>query len=568
VAAVRLSDPGESAIELPWLRPAAASLVALARSSISAAWPAIKSDPGAVLHLVRHFPPGSSAFFPDDIEHSPLVLESALRHVQQNSPGIVDWLHPDVMPIHAAALAYARIAEMIALRVGRCDSACAWIGGLLAPLGWFAVCAIEPEAAADCLRHPDFADDAPEMQQELWGLDAHGLGRRLARRWAFPDWLRAVVGYLGLSAQDAAQVGADDRLFRIVQLAVLLAQTNSNYLGLPVGTECVELLNSLGLTEEDLNAIGAEWCISRTARSQRVIAKSEIAPALLPDLLELAIDKRRLEHGPHGQRLEGEMDRLQESLAEQRRTEAERLHRQKLRSLIELAAGAGHEINNPLAVISGQSQYLLRKEEDASRQDALRTIIRQTERIHQILTDLMQFARPPQPRRLHYELSALVSEVVDELQPFGATRFVKIEWLEPAEPTLVMVDGPMIRTALAALIRNAVEAASKEGWVRVSMESVDGKWQVAVEDNGAGPLPAQIEHLFDPFYSGHAAGRGRGLGLPTAWRLAQENGGDVRFEPLADSPARFIMSLPHFIPAVEMAAPVAPTAEYADRKIA
>jgi signal transduction histidine kinase len=50
--------------------------------------------------------------------------------------------------------------------------------------------------------------------------------------------------------------------------------------------------------------------------------------------------------------------------------------------------------------------------------------------------------------------------------------------------------------------------------------------------------------MFDPFYSGRPAGRGRGLGLPTAWRLARENGGDVVFDEQCSGPTRFILSLP------------------------
>jgi len=65
-----------------------------------------------------------------------------------------------------------------------------------------------------------------------------------------------------------------------------------------------------------------------------------------------------------------------------------------------------------------------------------------------------------------------------------------------------------------------------------------------VEDSGTGPTQAQREHLFDPFYSGRQAGRGRGLGLPTAWRLAREHGGDVRFDSVSGGPTRFILSLP------------------------
>jgi signal transduction histidine kinase len=50
--------------------------------------------------------------------------------------------------------------------------------------------------------------------------------------------------------------------------------------------------------------------------------------------------------------------------------------------------------------------------------------------------------------------------------------------------------------------------------------------------------------MFDPFFSGRSAGRGRGLGLPTAWRLAREHGGDVRHVPHPDGPTRFVLALP------------------------
>src|SRR5439155_12676277 len=58
--------------------------------------------------------------------------------------------------------------------------------------------------------------------------------------------------------------------------------------------------------------------------------------------------------------------------------------------------------------------------------------------------------------------------------------------------------------------------------------------------NGRGPSPEAQEHMFDPFYSGRSAGRGRGLGLPTAWRLAQQNGGAVRFAGHASGVTRFV----------------------------
>jgi len=67
---------------------------------------------------------------------------------------------------------------------------------------------------------------------------------------------------------------------------------------------------------------------------------------------------------------------------------------------------------------------------------------------------------------------------------------------------------------------------------------------VVVEDSGPGPTALDREHLFDPFYSGRRAGRGSGLGLPTAWQLARQHGGDVRFDASETGPTRFVLTLP------------------------
>jgi signal transduction histidine kinase len=107
------------------------------------------------------------------------------------------------------------------------------------------------------------------------------------------------------------------------------------------------------------------------------------------------------------------------------------------------------------------------------------------------------------------------------------------------------VDPEQIRTTLACLLRNAVEAAPAEGWASIRLETPSADLiDLVVEDNGSGPPMAKREHLFDPFYSGRSAGRGRGLGLATAWRLARENGGDVHFDRPPDGPTRFTLSLP------------------------
>jgi signal transduction histidine kinase len=535
---VRTPALGEAVTHLAWLRPRAASLVALARTP--AAWPQVRTDPAAVL-LVAHTAPAARSlpvFFPA-LLHDPAVLDAALHHLDR-SPETTAALPA----VRQAGLIYAARARHLAERTGRCDPDNAWAAGLLAPLGWLAVCAVAPDRAAACLDDPAHAARPAETEQHHWGHDQAALARRLVRRWRLPDWLAVVVGHLGLPVALAQQFGADPALFQVVQLAVGLAQQRHARLNLAVGAEPAELAAALGLPAGETARLAAE----PDEPSAEEPPDDPVPLPLLRDLLTLAAENRRLRDSRLVRRLEGDVDDLHRALEEQRRGETERLLGQKLRGLAEFAAGAGHEINNPLAVISGQAQYLLQHEDEGSRQRALQTIIQQSQRIHQALRDLMQFARPARPQRQVHDLVSVAREVVVALGDLAAGRRVALHGPDPSGPPVcVDADPGQVRTALTSLVRNAVEAAPADGWARVTVALPEpDRVEVHVEDSGPGPDAAQQEHLFDPFYSGRQAGRGRGLGLPTAWRLARENGGAVRFVPRVEGPTCFVLALPQY----------------------
>lgn len=325
--------------------------------------------------------------------------------------------------------------------------------------------------------------------------DPAKIGRRLARRWNLPAWLANVIGNIDLAPEIAANFGADASLLFIVRAAL----------------DAV----SEGKPHESVK-----------------VADPYREPLLIP-LLELALD--RTAEGA----LEAENEALRRAIIERQSSEDERLSSRKLDALAEFAAGAGHEINNPLAVMSGQAQYLLVRETEPERQKALQTVVAQAQRIHAILTDVMQFARPAKPRFAATDVAELAREVASSLADYAAAKSVRVD-VNAGEGCVGDIDAKQTRTALAALLRNAIEAAIAA--VRLVVESSDDTVTIAVEDDGPGPNAEQAGHMFDPFYSGRAAGRGRGLGLPTAWRLAREQGGDVRFA--GNNPTRFVLSLP------------------------
>jgi signal transduction histidine kinase len=524
---------GESAVQLPWLAPGVAALAALARRE-PPAHPAVAADPAAVLLLLR---------FPDD---SRSALSAALAQLRRPRAGVLDHPHPAGQTVLAAARQYARAARLLAERTGAVDPGRAWAAGLLAPLGWLAMAATDPAAVAACRSDSLFASDPAAVQRRLWGATASSVARRLARRWDLPAWLAAVVGHLELPAGTAPADDQDVPVFILAQAAVALAGRSGDPLRLPVGTPLDESLPAIGLVPAAADDLDVQLAVDATRDAASEAAGHDpYTQPLLIDLLELATAGDRRRDALLVARLEADVDHLHRALLDQRASEEDRLAERKLSALAEFAAGAGHEINNPLAVISGQAQYLLAGEEAPERQRPLQTIVQQAQRIHQILTELMQFARPGRPQRRPVDVRILARDTGALLHEVAALRQVRIEVEEPDEPCVAECDPRQLQTALYALLRNAVEAAAADGWARLRVETAAAdRLRLVVEDAGPGPSPAEQAHMFDPFFSGRPAGRGRGLGLPTAWRLARQQGGDVTFEPLPLGPTRFVLTLP------------------------
>jgi signal transduction histidine kinase len=524
---------------LGWLAPDAASLAALCRPLGPHTWETLRFDPGAVLLVLRSGTEHSSSTPALD---QPAIPEAALQHLHAPPAGFVDWDKPAVAAVYRAALAVAQNAALLAKDLDELlDPRIVWAAGLLAPLGWMAACAVDPAAASACTAAA--ASESVETQHQFWSAEATDLGRRLARRWALPQWLTTVLTRLDLPAERTP--GGDNRLLALVQLAAAQAAEQGFDLRLVSREAAESAARALGCRLP----LGLPEPSPPPARRWR----NPYREPLLRDLLAVAAENRRLRDGTLHRQLELDADALHQALRQQCGSEADRLEESKLSALAELSAGAGHEINNPLAVISGQAQYLLGHGEDwfapdieADARRALTTIITQTKRIHAVLRDLMQFARPAPARPDWFDLPILLGEVAAGLRELAEQRRVRLE-VEAPQRWRVCGDVEQVRLGLACLLRNAVEAAPPDGWARLRLcpGVVQGMIETHVEDSGPGPDEGQVPHLFDPFYSGRSAGRGRGLGLPIAWRAARQQGGGVRLERRRPGqPTCFVFSLP------------------------
>ena len=123
----------------------------------------------------------------------------------------------------------------------------------------------------------------------------------------------------------------------------------------------------------------------------------------------------------------------------------DRLEREKLEALAEFAAGAGHEINNPVATIVGRVQMLLEGEADEDRRQQLITIGAQALRIRDMIGDLMLFARPPQPRRARLDLAAWTRQVLQPLESEITQKQVTLNY-EPGTAEVTNGDKTILLT--------------------------------------------------------------------------------------------------------------------------
>jgi signal transduction histidine kinase len=535
---------GRAAAELPWLCPSTDSLIALAEAP--AGLPAAAAaDPALAAFLLRFAHPSAEpdpfGFAPGAV-HSPHLPDTAAAHLAA-VPGAV-------LPHQSFAFSQVRVvadrAAAVAARLAACrrvPAHAAATAALLAPLGWYAVAAVDPFAAAEPTGDPTFAAQPAAVQAEVWGLDHAAITRRLAARWRLPDWVATTIGCLTLPFRTAGHLVSHPDLFAVVQLAVLEAERAGPGLGLTGGADRAALLAHLRLGDGDV-ADAARGAEPAPPPGGSGLPPDPHRVPLVSSLLKLAGESRRRNGPGLVARLEARIDLLHRAAADLG-AQAAGARDARLAGLAELAAGAGHEINNPLAVISANAQRLIRTEPDPDRGEALRGIVRQTDRIAGLLRDLMHFARPPRPDARSFPAADLLNAAWEEVAPQAADRRVRPEVVGAAAGVWLHGDPRQLRHALVAVLRNAVEAAGDGGWVRVTAAAPDAdRVVIAVEDSGPG-LPADVAaHAFDPFYSGRSAGRGRGLGLPTAWRLVRQNGGDLRHDPTPAGPTRFVLTAP------------------------
>jgi signal transduction histidine kinase len=298
----------------------------------------------------------------------------------------------------------------------------------------------------------------------------------------------------------------------------------------------------------------ASWALATAEnRLGRTVNRSDEAAQWLADHLvaELKAVLRGEDTVPLSTGIEWRLPVLVEKLfdCDQRLADFERrLEHEKLEAMKELAYGASHEINNPLANIAARAQTLLDDEQDPQRRQKLIAIHRQAMRAHEMIADLMLFARPPKLNQAPVKLVELIHKVVVGLSALAAERGIRLESADGEFTPEISGDPIQLGVALDAIVRNAIEAIDDGGRVSIAIRRSDiagGPWAaIVVGDDGPGISAEVRRHMFDPFYSGREAGRGLGFGLSKCWRIVTDHGGQVVVHSPAGGGAEISILLP------------------------
>lgn len=271
----------------------------------------------------------------------------------------------------------------------------------------------------------------------------------------------------------------------------------------------------LGAQAQELSAMGAGWALAlRTAQIR------EEARALAEQLAEA------------NRRLQSAQDEI--------------LHSRMMKTIGEMAAGAAHEMNNPLAVISGRSQLLATQLSDPKHKAMAHLIHDQSHRLSEIITELMDFAKPVPPKREESDLADLVGRALHDAKQHTDPADRTIELTMDDVPP-VMVDPRQVSAALTEVLDNALSATDPStGHVAIhaAFDPYSSRVALTITDNGCGMDEETVKRAFDPFFSNKPAGRRRGLGLPKAMRWLESSGGSMRLESRPKQGTRTLILLP------------------------
>ena len=232
---------------------------------------------------------------------------------------------------------------------------------------------------------------------------------------------------------------------------------------------------------------------------------------------------------------------------------------EKLASIGVLSAGIAHELNNPLTGVLTFTSLMRKKVKDGT-EDAedLDLVIRETKRCAAIIRRLLDFAREKVPVNGFFNLNQVVEDTARFVERPASLH--QIEIITKLDATLPQIwgDADLIKQVVMNLLVNAQQAMDKEGRISVETHSITPSdtnehqaVEISVRDNGCGIPQANLQRIFDPFFTSKEVGKGTGLGLSVSYGIVKAHGGKISVESTVGEGTVFHVQLPVVSPFID-----------------
>jgi signal transduction histidine kinase len=234
-----------------------------------------------------------------------------------------------------------------------------------------------------------------------------------------------------------------------------------------------------------------------------------------------------------------------ESFDNLKRFQTQLIQTEKLVSIGQLAAGAAHEINNPLTGILGYSDLLADDDSLTDRQRAVAEKIRTlARRIKTLVTSLLSFARRVPSEKNNLDINQLIQNALSLSHLDLRGKRIEIENLSTPDLPAVQGDANQILQVFFNLISNAVDALDETSGGRLVIRTSHQGSRVIVEFSDSGPGIKSPHQVFDPFFTTKPVGKGTGLGLSICYGIVQDHGGQIACFNRKEGGATFVVEFP------------------------
>lgn len=287
--------------------------------------------------------------------------------------------------------------------------------------------------------------------------------------------------------------------------------------------------------------LGEMMVEARSGNSGKLLIHEPACLRQLAVILASTMGRLRL-----SQQLEERAERLGSAMRDMRQINMKLAQTERLAAVGHLAAGAAHEINNPLAIIHARAQLLELKEEDENKKKALQLMMGQIDRISTILTGLMDFARPSPPHFEEVSINRVLNKILDvAMSGREAKNFTVVRNLDP-DLLPVQADAHQLEQVFLNLIINAQHAMEGRAGTLTVTSRMSGEHGIAVSvaDEGSGIPQSILQDIFNPFFTTKEEGKGTGLGLSTSYGIVRSHKGDIAVTSRENEGSTFTVTLP------------------------